>query len=625
MDDPARLSDLTETSSAGSDGVSAEEDEAGTQLVGRIASPPQKEATSEQFHFWVPEGTLVEKTQIVRAESQVGGQDLSFFALVDEVYRQSRKRHIGQEYDAYDGDVAARPPFSGEGLTYASATILRTAPLVLTPPNEEGPVYLGSRREARLAYGADEIEPGRQLPVGLVKNGGSRLAGPGVIDLDYLLGQNGGHMNVNGVAGRGTKSSFLLFSIAMLLHKARLQAEREPSAAYPLLVVPVILNVKGFDLFHIHRWGRRFIEQAAAQRPLWAQLGVSDPRPFTGATFYAPQEPGSTVAISTGCDAEVRPYSWGLADIVEGGLLPYLFAEEDTSDENFNALLLELEGFLTHEAPQSDGSLRRSLRSDDGQPQTFDELLRWIGAEAQQRDEARRFRQHHSGTWGKLRRRLLNVVLGGRGALRRSERQGSPLRLVSRQTRDPAVVDLNGLSGAPSLQRFVVVAILEQLLHARRGANAVSGLSYLVALDELNRFAPHGARDAITRRIELVAAEMRSQGIILLGAQQQASRVSDKVIENAGIKVLGRSGSLELRQPLWRFLGDSARRKAETLPVDEKLVLQDSFRAPMHVRVPLPPWAMRGEEVYRGHDPVSGPSSAAGGAAAASDDDIEEY
>ena len=41
------------------------------------------------------------------------------------------------------------------------------------------------------------------------------------------------------------------------------------------------------------------------------------------------------------------------------------------------------------------------------------------------------------------------------------------------------------------------------------------------------------------RMIEMVAAEMRSQGIILLGAQQQASLVSTRVFENSGIKALG--------------------------------------------------------------------------------------
>jgi DNA helicase HerA-like ATPase len=121
-------------------------------------------------------------------------------------------------------------------------------------------------------------------------------------------------------------------------------------------------------------------------------------------------------------------------------------------------------------------------------------------------------------------------------------------------------------------------------------------VQYLITLDELNRFAPRGAHDPITQLIETVAAEMRSQGLILLGAQQQASKVSEKVIENAAIRVLGKTGSLELGTPAWRFLSQSARRKAEYLSLNEKLILQDNFREPMHVRVPFPVWAMNPHE-----------------------------
>ncbi|HEX4607168.1 MAG TPA: ATP-binding protein, partial [Urbifossiella sp.] len=72
----------------------------------------------------------------------------------------------------------------------------------------------------------------------------------------------------------------------------------------------------------------------------------------------------------------------------------------------------------------------------------------------------------------------------------------------------------------------------------------MDGLRYVVTLDELNRFAPKSGSDPITKKIEEVAAEMRSQGVILLGAQQQASLVSPRVIENAGVRAVGRSGSL---------------------------------------------------------------------------------
>jgi hypothetical protein len=47
---------------------------------------------------------------------------------------------------------------------------------------------------------------------------------------------------------------------------------------------------------------------------------------------------------------------------------------------------------------------------------------------------------------------------------------------------------------------------------------------------------------------------------------------------------------------VWRALSAAARTRAEALPPAEKLILQDSFRQPMHVRVPFPAWAMRRAE-----------------------------
>lgn len=408
-----------------------------------------------------------------------------------------------------------------------------------------------------------------------------------MIDLDYLLGINGGHMNVNGVAGRGTKSSFLLFVIYQLLREARSRAEEYPSDPNPLIVVPIILNVKGYDLFHINRWSNRYRpEEHLAD---WQRLGVEEPRPFENVTFFAPQIPGGITAVSTGCRSTVQAYSWSLGNIIEKGLFTYLFADDDSVNDNFRALVLDLEAHLTDERIENDGTVTRSLRNNA--PRTFQLLLDWI-SEPDNRSQLSP--DHHRATWSKLRRKLLLLVHEGNGVLRRYDQNGNPLNLGIRETTDPIVVDLNALTRVPSLQRFVVATILQQLVNERTGTNRVEGLIYLIALDELNRFAPRGSKDPITQLIETVAAEMRSQGIILLGAQQQASKVSEKVIENASIRVIGRSGSLELSQSIWRFLSKSNQRKAAELTVSEKMVIQDN--EPMHVLVPLPPWAMNPRE-----------------------------
>jgi DNA helicase HerA-like ATPase len=581
-----------------------------SQAIGKVASPPRREATSEKFHFWVAPDVLVEKSQIVRTESTVGGRRLTFYGLIVEVYRQSRLSDLGEEYDRHDGDVSYRPPFDSPGFTFAEVTILRTDPAVLAPPLEGSDVFLGGERDAFLAYAGDEIED--PLAVGLVKNGGSVTVGPGRIDLDYLLGANGGHLNVNGVAGRGTKSSFLLHVNYLLLREARRRQKAAPSDTNRLRVVPIILNVKNFDLFHIDRRSTGY--DAAKHAAEWRELGIDDPAPFPNVRYLAPQQRGLDVPVNTGRPrSDVQAYSWSLKDAVERGLFAYLFAEDDRHDANFAALVYDLEGWLTDEKTERDGSRTRQLARHAGRPQTFDALLGEIRSWTESGGVLPfSSKQHHVGTVRKLYRRLLLVLSEGQGVLRRTEQNGKPLTVTARDTSDPTVIDLSSLAAVPDLQRFVAATIFNQLKEERTGSKALRGLIYLVTLDELNRFAPHGAHDPITQLIEHVAAEMRSQGIILLGAQQQASLVSSRVIENAGIRALGKSGSVELNHTTWRFLSESARRKATMLTKEEKLIVQDNFREPMLVKVPFPPWALRGAEAVD--------EAPAGGAATGFDD-----
>lgn len=593
----------------------------GCTCIGRVGAPPGQEANSVRLCFWIPEDALVEASQIVSIRSRIAGQDIRYFALVEEVHRSSRRRSMGQEVDEHDGDLAGDPEFAAEGITYATAAILRADPPLLTPPRERSPVMQATEEEARQAYGTDEAE--NPLAIGLIKNGGSDTIGPGSIDTDYLLGANGGHLNVNGAAGRGTKSSFLLHVVYLLLAEAQRQAVALPSDGERLRIVPIVFNVKGYDLFYIDQTSIRYNVDEHA--PAWNRLGIAEPGPFQttgydaggnptnplGTRFFAPQQPGSNNAIpipGRNNDA-IAPYSWGLADIVAGGLLRYLFSGEDIND-NFLALLLELEEWLTEETVNGNlvqRALRERLNASNEPLNTFERLAEWARDATLVRSTLGQ--EHAVGTVRKMARLLRLIVLNSRGVLRRNEPGGNPLAVQRGETSGPIVIDLNGLSGLPDMQRFVVGSVLQQLVQAQT-TSPVPGLKYLVVIDELNRFAPRGGRDPLTRLVELVASEMRSQGVLLFGAQQQASLVSEKVIENAGIRALGKTGMLELSNAVWRALSASAKTRADGLRQSEKLVLQDTFRQPMHIEVPFPPWAMRRAEAAQASLPNAEPLEA---------------
>ena len=560
--------------------LSTDAEELGITPLGRVAAPPEYESTSSVFYFWVDRKQSVERTQIVTTSSSVVDKTVRFVGIVQEVYRRSRQKDIGEESARFDSRTIERPPFDSEGVTYAEVAILRTHPVAHTPPTEESAVYLATPSEAAQGYGLDRM--GQRLDVGLLRNGGTQFAGRAALDLDFLLGKNGGHLNVNGIAGLATKSTLLLIVNWLLLEEARRQKEEKPGDPRRLQVVPVVFNVKNFDLFFLDRWNAHFQKDAERHRRDWAQMGVDDPRPFANPRFYAPQQKGLNVTVPTGgrVGPEVMAYSWSLSDIIEQRLFKFLFSEEDVYDPNFGGLVGDIEEWLTSESTAGP-TLNPTA------PQTFEELLNWFKEHKGDKD----LFDSHSGTRGKLFRRLKYIVHEGDGVLRRNDPKGAPLLIPSAGVEGPIVIDLFGINRTPSLQRFVVAAVFHQVIE-HQTAKQVQGLKYLITLDELNRFAPKGGSDPITQQIETVASEGRSQGVILLGAQQQASLVSPRVIENAAIRAVGRSGTLELGQDVWRFLGSSARLAAAQLQPEEKLLYQPSFREPMLAKIPFPPFAL---------------------------------
>src|SRR4030042_173108 len=109
---------MDESEASGRRDGSAETAEAGEppallRSIGRVGAPRGAEATTEQFHFWVPEDRLVEKTQLVHVESPTGAHSVRFYGLVTEVFRRSRRNDMLEEADRFDGRPGGEVPLAG--------------------------------------------------------------------------------------------------------------------------------------------------------------------------------------------------------------------------------------------------------------------------------------------------------------------------------------------------------------------------------------------------------------------------------------------------------------------------------------------------------------------------------
>ena len=589
--------------------------------VGRVGCPQGQEANVDEFYFWVAPASLVEQTQIVRVPTRMGSTDVELYGVVEQVYRRSSISSMHMELAAHDGDPLSDDLFlDRDGVTYAKARVVNAFPQVLAPPVEGSTVYACGGLEAETAYEMDRYAAERGVCVGLIRSGGDNTAGRAFLDQDFLLGAQAGHLNVNGAAGSGTKSSFLTIAAYQTVNAVKARAASLVGSGQAPRIRTIIFNVKGFDLFWLDRWSNRFSE---ADADAWRQMGVTSPDIFRSIAYYAPEtavRSAAPRAIDTERPGEVRPYSWSLRDIVDFDLFEMLFSEETRANENL-VMLINLfshrlsttrskAGSLSERLglpPDASSDARRQItdtleRAFDGNNvlnvRTFQALLDYIEARAQPKDADSvsddSLRSMSNSTIQALWRRLARVLTPNSGLLRREDVTGAPLILATAEE-DVSVVDIQSIQDA-QLQRFVIAAVLNQLVRWRSGPHAARNETFLVVIDELNRYAPRGSSDAITRQFEYVASQMRSRGIILFGAQQQGSRVSEVVIENSQTRVLGRSGGQELADSIWRGFSEGDRKLALRLGPDEKVIVAPNFREALHVKVPRPPWAMRPEE-----------------------------
>jgi uncharacterized protein len=589
-----------------------------SEPLGRVGCPPGQEANVDEFYFWVVPGALVEQTQIVHVRTEMGRKPVTVYGVVEQVYRRSRISTMQMEVAVHNADpVHDDLELDQGGVTYAKARVINAVPPVLAPPVEGSTVRACSGVEAETAYEMDGYAAERGICVGLIRNGGDATAGRAFLDQDFLLGAQAGHLNVNGAAGSGTKSSFLTIAAYQTLNAIKATAARRVGSGERPRVKAIIFNVKGFDLFSLDRWSSRFTEEDAR---IWAEMGVDAPDIFRSIAYYAPEQAGAgAVPVPTNRPGDVRPYSWSLRDVIDFGLFDLIFSDETRANENMVTLINmvshrlsgprrpSLRARLGAEGTEDDAARARRQLLDTQETvfdpenslgvRTFTGLLEYVQRQAAPEQEELTddtLRQMSRSTIQAFWRRLARVLGPGSGLLRRDEEQGRPPLLVTGEE-DVAVIDIQSIADH-HLRRFVIAAVLNQLVQWRTGAQAGRNEYFLVVIDELNLYAPRGASDPITRLFEYVASQMRSRGIILFGAQQQGSRVSDVVIENSQTRVLGRSGGQELADPIWRGFSDGDRKLALRLGAGEKVIVAPNFREALHLRVPRPPWAMRPEE-----------------------------
>ena len=551
------------------------------EVVGRVIGTD--DATPLEFWVAVAPGSHLQFDDVVAVTRVMpDGETINLYGIVSQV----RARHEGARFDS-DVFLITEGKLPAEVSEAAQVQLTRVAPETFVPPLPGAEVRRAAGDERDAALDLEDVE--RRLPAGL-----SRNDEPIYLDLDFVDGTKGAHVNISGISGVATKTSYATFLLYSLFNSGVLGAEAMHAKG-------LIFNVKGEDLLFLDHPNAHLDPD---QRRRYSALGLQA-APFASVGVLAPPRPGDANATpATGSRATgVRPFFWTVADFCQQQLLPFLFADAEDERQQYTIVVQSVTAQLALCARQSTGP-DGAVRIDKTTVRDFRRLVEVIESKLLADDPDPRWtgRAVGAGTVGAFIRRL-NAAVRHVEHLIRADIGDAPDHAIDLDSQQVTVVDIHRLHDRA--KRFVVGVVLRQAFEAKEASGSAKPLQFIV-LDELNKYAPGDSGSPIKEILLDVAERGRSLGVILIGAQQTASEVERRVVANSAIRVVGRLDSAEARRDQYGFLPPMPRQRATILKPGSLYVAQPRLPVPLLVEFPFPAWATRPAEADRSQAPSPG-------------------
>jgi uncharacterized protein len=524
--------------------------------------------------FWVgvaPEAYLQLDDAVVIDTDVPGRGTVRIAGIVQDV----RARHEGAQFDS-DVFLIDRGVLPADTAVAAEVVATRFEPEVFVPPMPGLPAFRAHGRDRDQALYFDQMQ--RRLGVGLTRDGE-----PVFLDLDFLDGSRGAHVNISGISGVATKTTYALFLLYALFHSDAL-------GQYAANTKAIVFNVKGEDLLWLDTPNARLSDE---DRGGYATLGLPAGA-FESVGLWAPVRPdadGQAIPQVEGRSESATAYFWTVREFVRQKFLRFMFAEAEDERSQIADLVARVESSLDRECeddPDHDATVVYA-----GYPvRDFAQLCEIVATEVDADGSPWRGRVSDATVAAFLRR--LDAARFRMGHLIRGrEAEHAERHRIDWDANQVTVIDIHNLHDRA--KRFVTGVVIKRLFEHKERMGRREPLAFLV-LDELNRYAPREGWSPIKEVLLDVAERGRSLGIVLIGAEQTASEVERRIIANSAFRVVGRLDTAEASRSEYGFLPAVTRARASILKPGSMILQQPHIPVPLQIRFPFPSWATRADE-----------------------------
>jgi len=554
-----------------------------SDAIGKVTATERSPTTTTNLAFWVRDGVQVRPFDMVRVKhisNNPSERTHSYsYAIIQELhFITDSSGHLANYVSSDFGDVMATPLNERLGTTLGFGEVLYNDQDIEMPVREGATVEWADEEGILRALGIADLR--RPLPAGFIRMSNGKEI-PISIDADYLIGPEGAHLNIAGISGLATKTSYAMFLLNSL---QQLQKDSDDKVSI------IVFNVKGRDLLHLHEP----LESSDLPKGLtidrlrddWARCGL-EAKPFDNVTYLYPYDKEKPSGYHTSSHAERD----GLKRQVDDGIAFNYFYDVERGKRKLSLLFSDIE--------DRQSTLVSCLDATRGfNDSNWDRLKSTVRGHTQA--GSGKNQQITVSSWRRFARLLDSRTKDGIFA----EPGTSPekrLKTVEQAVCDlkpgnVLVIDIEPL--APYLQALVVGDVMQTILALKLGddefelgeENPDLGRVVIFA-DELNKFAPRAdSTGVLTEKLREIAGRGRSLGMILFGAEQFRSGVDEQILGNCSTNVYGRTSPVEIaRGREYSFFSKSNQATITGLPKGSLMLQHAIFRASLlKVSFPFP-------------------------------------
>ena len=552
-------------------------------LIGKVSATEKYPSSCDEFQFWLKDDVVLSPFDVVLVENKYDGS-ITYGVVQDILHITDGTGHISNYVSSDFGDVDREPMTRKLALSYAKVSVIHNTKENFMPVFEGAPVYTANEDDIRVALGLNNIDDDVAIPAGLMK-AGNNISVPIKYNGDFLIGPEGAHLNISGISGLATKTSYIMFLLKAIQHKCKDD------------VAIIIMNVKGDDLLHIHQPNEKITD---AQKQDWDNLGVPC-APFENVKYlypYRKQKEKLYANTALSCDDLADQFQEGQA-----ANFVYTFEHDiskvDMLFSNIDDPNWTIESILNYIDYGQEFS--GDLSWDDFK----DRLKDFCGKGSSKNNNSAILVQ----SWQRFRRLINNSVNNDIFVNAKSNSKDQHQVYLSDEVLNISggemmVVDIAGLT--EQLQCLVFGDIIRTVYSMKHGDfdpddrknKKEIPKKVIIFVDELNKYAPSTSskNSPLLANLLDITERGRSEGVVLFSAEQFRSAIHDRIKGNCGTNVYGRTNAIEVSRPDCKYIPNVYANMMTRLNKGDLIIHHPVFKTLLKVQFPYPSYNQGGSK-----------------------------